>query len=201
VLTNEHVVSARGEDELRFMVLVDDGRGGSVEHASTVVARGSVPDCDLAVLRIEGVALPPAQLATDSDLGVGEDVFVVAAPYGRALSVSAGLVSQIDFDKEAKPSMLKTDAAIGYGASGGGMFSAVNGRLLGIVEGYRTAKVSIPVAQETYSFDIPMPGETFVAPVAKIRAFLTAEGLGGLLEAEEKLGTASSEATDAFQGS
>jgi hypothetical protein len=54
-----------------------------------------------------------------------------------------------------------------------------------VVEGYRTAKVSIPVAQETYSFDVPMPGETFAAPAAKIRRFLADKGLGALLESSQ----------------
>ena len=44
-----------------------------------------------------------------------------------------------------------------------------SGQLVGLVEGYRTARVNI---DERRSFDVPMPGETFVTPVTKLRAFL-----------------------------
>jgi serine protease Do len=72
--------------------------------------------------------------------------------------------------------MLKTDAPVGYGASGGGVFSASTGRLLAIIEGYRTAKIGFALEQQDYSFDVPMPGETFAAPTAKVRFFLKKNG-------------------------
>lgn len=182
VLTNAHVVSKREGESPKFVVLLDLPSGDSQEYAAKLVAQGVVPEADLAVLSMRGVEIEPATLGGEDELTVGDDVFVVAAPYGRALSVSGGIVSQIDFEKgSTRPSMIKTDAAIGYGASGGGLFSVESGKLIGIVEGYRTAKVSFPVAQETYSFDVPMPGETFAAPAAKVRHFLEVKGLGNLI--------------------
>jgi S1-C subfamily serine protease len=180
VMTNEHVVAAQKGEDPRFVVLVDLPTGDTQEFGAKVVARGSVPEVDLAVLAVPGIALESASLADDGEAELGADVVIVAAPYGRALSVSGGMISQVELDPKRVPVMLKTDAAIGYGASGGGLFSVETGRLVGIVEGYRTAKVSIPVAQETYSFDVPMPGETFAAPAAKIRRFLEENGLGKL---------------------
>jgi serine protease Do len=85
--------------------------------------------------------------------------------------------------------MLKTDAAIGYGASGGGIYSRVTGKLLAIVEGYRTAKVGFAVAEQTYSFDVPMPGETFGAPSAKVRTFLSAHGFERFLARSDRPGS------------
>jgi hypothetical protein len=79
------------------------------------------------------------------------------------------------------PKMVKTDAPIGYGASGGGIFSLETGKLLAIVEGYRTAKVGFEVADRDYSFDVPMPGETFAAPTSKVRRFLESKGYSRLL--------------------
>lgn len=181
VITNAHVVSTRANEDLRFMVLIDLPTG-TRELGAKVVAQGSVPDTDLAVLAVPGIALDPAVLAADDDLSIGDDVVIIAAPYGRSLSVSGGIISQVDFDKERLPTMIKTDAAIGYGASGGGLFGVESGKLVGIVEGYRTAKVSIPLAQDTYSFDVPMPGETFAAPAAKIRRFLVDKGLAHLAD-------------------
>jgi S1-C subfamily serine protease len=185
VVTNAHVVSPRGDEKPTFVVLIDLPTGDTQEFGARVLASGKVPDSDLAILSVPGLALDPVRLADDEELSVGDDIFVVAAPYGRSLSVSGGMVSQVDLDRDSphRPVMIKTDAAIGYGASGGGMFSAETGKLLGIVEGYRTAKVSIPVATDTYSFDVPMPGETFAAPAAKIRRFLEQKGLSRVLGA------------------
>ena len=147
-----------------------------------MVATGSVPDMDLALLKVPGLPLEPAQLASDSEPELGDDVVVAASPFGRALSLSGGMVSQLEWDKESKkPRMVKTDAAIGYGASGGGIFSLESGKLLAIVEGYRTAKVGFAVAEQNYSFDVPMPGETFAAPSAKVRVFLQQKGFARLL--------------------
>jgi len=184
VMTNAHVVLPRAGERPDFRVLLDLPAGRSQDFAARVIALGSVPEVDLAVLAVPGIALRTARLAADDELSIGDEVVVIAAPYGHALSVSGGLVSQVDFDKASprRPAMIKTDAAIGYGASGGGIFSLESGKLLGIVEGYRTAKVSIPLPQETYSFDVPMPGETFAAPGAKIRRFLEDHGLGALVE-------------------
>ncbi len=188
VMTNAHVVQPREGERPDFRVLLDLPAGQSQDFAASVVAQGSVPEVDLAVLAVPGIALETARLAPDDELSVGDEVVVIAAPYGHALSVSGGLVSQVDFDKASprRPAMIKTDAPIGYGASGGGIFSLESGKLLGIVEGYRTAKVSIPLPQETYSFDVPMPGETFAAPGAKIRRFLEDHGLGALVEKLER---------------
>jgi len=94
-------------------------------------------------------------------------------------------VSQVEyaFSESASaprlPKSIKTDAAIGYGSSGGGVFDVPGGRLVGLVEGYRTARVAFG-KDEGYSFDVPMPGETFIAPAAKIRRFLSDRGLGKL---------------------
>ena len=112
---------------------------------------------------------------------------VIGAPFGKGLSVAAGIVSQVEYDfAEATaapraPKAMKTDAAIGYGSSGGGVFDVPGGRLVGLVEGYRTARVAFGnKEQEQYAFDVPMPGETFVAPAAKIRRFLAEHGLAQL---------------------
>jgi serine protease Do len=183
VLTNAHVADASDLKEARLSAVTDRPGGDALEYRAEVVALGRVPEMDLAVVRIWGVLLPPAQLAEEADLTPGDSVIVAGAPFGRPISVSGGLVSQVELDAQTRrPSMLKTDAPIGYGASGGGIYSLDTGRLLAIVEGYRTAKVGFEVAAQTYSFDVPMPGETFGAPVAKVRDFLKAKGLSRLLE-------------------
>ncbi len=181
VMTNEHVVDAAGLNGPRLVVVVDT-EAGPLEIDAEPAAMGKVPEMDLALVKVRGVQLQAAELATDEELEPGDEVLVVGAPYGRALSVSGGLVSQVELDPKSRvPVMLKTDAPIGYGASGGGVFSRATGRLLAIVEGYRTAKVGFAVAEQDYSFDVPMPGETFAAPSAKLRAFMQQNGFGRFL--------------------
>jgi len=193
VLTSAHAVEPDGLEEPRMVVYVDRD-GDSFDYPARPVAIGNAPELDLALIKIRGVCLAPAQLAADSELEPGEDVVVVAAPYGKSLSISGGLVSQVEWDRKSRlPAMLKTDAPIGYGASGGGVYSASSGRLLAIVEGYRTARVGFAVAEQTYSFDVPMPGETFAAPSAKVRAFLENNGFARFVAT----GAAPSEATSA----
>lgn len=174
VLTNAHVVELAGLTGVaRFHVSTEGAR--ALDLPAAVVAQGRVPDVDLAVLEVTGAALTPAEFAEDADTTLGDDVLVVAAPYGKSLSVSSGIVSQLEGGK------MKTDAPVGYGASGGGVFGVPGGKLLGVVEGYRTARVAFAGKEASYGFDVPMPGETFVAHVSKIRRFLAEHGLAQLL--------------------
>ncbi|HEX8699489.1 MAG TPA: serine protease [Myxococcaceae bacterium] len=182
VITNAHAVDV---DDLKApkMVITQERQAELTEYPVEVVATGQVPDLDLALLRVPGVELSPAELADDGELELGEDVVVAACPFGKSLSLSGGMLSQVEWDRESKsPKMVKTDAPIGYGASGGGIFSLETGKLLAIVEGYRTAKVGFAVADKDYSFDVPMPGETFAAPTSKVRGFLESKGFGRLLK-------------------
>lgn len=181
VITNAHAVVTEDLKEPRLRVLVD--RRGDVEtHEGQVVATGKVPELDLALVKVPGLALPAVALAEEAELELGEDVVVAASPFGRALSLSGGMVSQVEWDGESRrPKSVKTDAPIGYGASGGGIYSLETGRLLAVVEGYRTAQVDFAVREESYSFDVPMPGETFAAPSTKVRDFLQSKGFGRLL--------------------
>jgi serine protease Do len=183
VLTNAHVVEVGEGEEARYEILVDRNRETS-RYEGRVVARGEVPDADLAVLEVAGLRARPVTLAGDAELELGDEVLAIGAPFGRGLSVSSGIVSQLEWTNEEDegPLGFKTDAPIGYGASGGGIFRVPDGKLLALVEGYRTAKVSFPIEKSSYSFDVPMPGETFAAPVAKIRRFLRTNGLGHLVD-------------------
>lgn len=179
VVTNEHVAETKGVKDPSFEVLVD-GRFGAKSHPATVLVEGRVPDQDLAVLAVPGVRLEPATVASDDELEIGADVIAVGAPYGKGLSVSGGMLSQVEVG-DGEPTMLKTDAPVGYGASGGGLFDAHSGHLLGIIEGYRTAQVQVPgdTGGAGYTFDVPMPGETFASSIAKVRRFLVDKHVPG----------------------
>jgi S1-C subfamily serine protease len=154
------------------------------EAVATVLARGREGGDDLAVLEVS-LTLPVAPLAPDAAVELGDDLVVVGAPFGKALSVTAGIVSQVEYEPAENAAAplheraLKTDAAVGYGSSGGGVFDVPAGRLVGLVEGYRTARVSLDKAGDRF-VDVPMPGETFVTPACRIRDFLGAHGLARL---------------------
>ncbi|HET7753951.1 MAG TPA: serine protease [Anaeromyxobacteraceae bacterium] len=183
VLTNAHVVepSKSWKQPIEMRVLT----GGNATIAARVVAAGQLPDMDVAVVEVQDSTMPITPLSVDDTLELGDDLVVIGAPFGKGLSVAAGIVSQVEYDvaesvRPRAPRALKTDAAIGYGSSGGGVFDVPGGRLVGLIEGYRTARVEFGKAEEGYHFDVPMPGETFVAPAAKIRRFLAERGLSRL---------------------
>ncbi len=189
LVTNAHVVApTSAEESLRYRVILEGSAPNSPtnEIEARVIALGEVPAMDLALLAFDGPRLSSATLAASEELTIGADLFAIAAPYGRELSASAGILSRIDYeagpDQKVSAAMLKTDAAIGYGASGGGLFSRRSGHLIGIIEGYRTAKLTIPINGELYAFDIPMPGETFAAPVEKLIRFARENGFSDIIQ-------------------
>jgi S1-C subfamily serine protease len=184
VLTNAHVVEPARAWKVAAVIRVLPSDGGK-PAPGRVIAQGKVPDTDLAVVEVGGT-FPTTPVSSDDGLELGDDLVVIGAPFGKGLSVAAGIVSQVEYEfsesagAPRRPKAVKTDAAIGYGSSGGGVFDVAGARLVGLVEGYRTARVAFGKDSDQYAFDVPMPGETFVAPAAKIRRFLAENGLGRL---------------------
>ena len=184
VLTSAHAVVGPTVARAALVIRYQDDAGAA--HRAPGVVEAADAKNDLALVRVDGLRLPAARLG-DGRVGVrlGDDVVVIGAPFGRGVSVSSGIVSQLetrhpDGRRTLEP-LLKVDAPVGYGSSGGGVFHVSTGRLLGIVEGYRTATVSLKLAGEPYSFQVPMPGETFVVRAAEIRRFLGERGFDRLL--------------------
>jgi S1-C subfamily serine protease len=139
-------------------------------------------EADLALVEVAGIALPGATLKDVARLG--DDVWVVGFPWGRRLTIGHGVVSQMTSDKEDAPlqgAPLMVSASVSYGVSGGGVFDAEDGALVALVEGYRTARLSVEKSPER-TVDIPVPGETTVVPAQAIRRFLVAMGRDDLLD-------------------
>jgi S1-C subfamily serine protease len=184
VLTSAHAVVGPPVAHAALVIRHHDDTGAV--YRTPGVLEAADEGNDLALVRIDGLRLPAAGLgAGRTGVRLGDDVVVIGAPFGRGVSVSSGIVSQLetlhpDGRRTLEP-LLKVDAPVGYGSSGGGVFHVRTGRLLGIVEGYRTATVSLKLAGEPYSFQVPMPGETFVVRAAEIRRFLGERGFGRLL--------------------
>jgi len=128
VMTAAHVVQTADR------VAVEFANGMSVP--ARVI--GSEVRADVALLQLERV--PPgavaARLADSDSVQVGDDVFIIGAPYGLGHSLSVGHVSgRHDMHRSVRGvrvEVLQTDAAVNMGNSGGPMFNS-NGGVVGIV--------------------------------------------------------------------
>jgi len=129
IMTASHVVQVADEVQVRFVT-------GDVVKARVLA---SDPSADVALIQAESVpaGITPAALGNSSDAAIGDQIFVIGAPYGIAHSLSVGHVSgrrtptQL-FGGFEQVELLQTDAAINQGNSGGPMFN-MRGEVIGIV--------------------------------------------------------------------
>jgi S1-C subfamily serine protease len=129
VLTAAHVVQTADAVSVEFP--------GEVQVRARILA--SDPAADLALLQLERV--PPGAkpvLLGDSDRAeVGDEVFVVGAPFGITHTLTVGHLSarrksNITSAGMVETELFQTDAAINQGNSGGPMFN-MRGEVIGIV--------------------------------------------------------------------
>jgi len=129
VMTAAHVVQVADAVAVRFQ----DGR--------TVDAKviGASMQADVALLQLSSVPddLVTVELGNSNLVDIGDEVFVVGAPYGVDHTLTVGYLSGRRMPPSACRQLvpvefLQTDAAINQGNSGGPMFD-VNGKLIGIV--------------------------------------------------------------------
>src|SRR5262249_10813217 len=141
-LTSGHTVNGLS-DRHEVYVLLGRHRGKGTRAPAAVLVQRETDDLDLALLRVETEGCVAARLGDPP--GLGDSIWIVAFPWGRNMTLAGGNVSQLDAGSSAESddgSRLMVDAPVSYGASGGGVFEARTGRLVGLVEGYRTARVS-----------------------------------------------------------
>jgi serine protease Do len=130
MLTSAHVI-ARTEGRGRASFV--DGR----ELEFEVV--GSDPLSDLAVLRVDGRDLVPAELGDAERLRVGQLVVAIGNPHGFTGSVTAGVVSALGRSLPTRSganvrvvdNVIQTDAALNPGNSGGALADGT-GHVVGI---------------------------------------------------------------------
>src|SRR5262245_61202648 len=180
ILTAGHAVSGiAGEKEI--YVTFGRHRGEAKRAQASVVVYRDNAELDLALLRVESDQCKPAHPAGSAILG--EPVWVVGFPWGRHMTLASGIVSQInadDGDRETA-SQLMVDASVSYGTSGGGVYEARRGALIGVVKGYSTARVSAQGADPPWYIDVPVPGQTYVTPLSDVKRFLADAGYADLL--------------------
>jgi S1-C subfamily serine protease len=171
---------------------------GEVQKApATVVVYRDTPDLDLALLSVEVTQCVAAPRATGAPI-LGESVWVVGFPWGRHMTLASGIVSQISADDATDPetaSQLMVDASVSYGSSGGGVYEARRGALIGVVRGYSTARVSAHGADPPWYIDVPVPGQTFVTPLSDVRRLLAETGYADLIGSPSGASTVSEAAT------
>jgi serine protease Do len=182
VLTSGHTVAgAPGQKAIYLLFGRQQGEG--TKASAVVVAHRETADVDVALLRAESRDCVPARLAGAPSLG--EPIWVLAFPWGRSMVLAGGIVSQVHGDSAAdrEPvSHFMVDASVSYGSSGGGVYEARSGGLIGLVEGYRTARVTSQGSESPWYIDVPMPGHTLVTPLANIQRFLADTGHADLIE-------------------
>src|SRR5262249_16951327 len=129
VLTAAHVVQAVDQVFVEFI----DGQ------LVTACVISSAPAADVALLQLDSVppGVAPAQLGDSDKVEVGDEVFVVGAPYGLSYTLSVGHIGGRAAPKGSLASLsagefLQTDAPINSGNSGSPMFNR-QGEVVGIV--------------------------------------------------------------------
>jgi S1-C subfamily serine protease len=181
ILTAAHILD--GKEGAGVFIRFAGPYGSLGRFSATVLHRGISETLDLALLRVSGVAVPPASFPAEDSVRLGEEILIVGFPWGKRLGLFSGIVSQVPSGgkdaaaDEGTDQSIVVDAASAKGVSGGGVFREATGGLVGIVEGYQTASIAVKGGSQTYSVKVPMPGETFVVPITRIRRFLEEAGL------------------------
>ena len=128
ILTAAHVVQAADKIEVEFI-------DGQVAPAKVIA---SMPRADVAMLKLDWTPhnAVPARLGNSDTMQVGDDVFIIGAPYGIGHSLSVGHLSarrpaKVSFGP-VRLELFQTDAAINKGNSGGPMFNMA-GEVIGII--------------------------------------------------------------------
>lgn len=177
VLTAAHALTGADGGKIVVGFCGPDATRG--KFPATLISRGKPDTLDLALLRVPGIAAPTVHLPGDDLARLGQQVLVIGFPEGERLGLSAGIVSQLPLS--ARPNGIPADrpehrividAAAPRGVSGGGVFEADTGRLVGIVQGHQTVSMAVKDQSQSYTLKFPVPGATFVVPMTQIRTFL-----------------------------
>ena len=168
LVTNNHVVGEATQIE----VVLPDG----TTHTAELV--GADAPSDLAVIRIEGDALPVPSFA-DRTPAVGDTAVAIGSPFGLTGSVTAGIVSAVgrSVPGSGLVDLLQTDAPINPGNSGGAL-ADLHGEVIGI----NTAILSQTGENSGIGFAIPAAtvvttADEIISTGGVMHAYLGVQGL------------------------
>ena len=148
IVTNSHVLRNASEVQVKLY--------NSQLYPAVVV--GDDPMTDLAVLKIDGEDLIPAEFGDSENLRVGDMVVAIGDPLGQQFSgtMTDGIISGIDRDVMVNGrvmNLLQTNAAMNSGNSGGPLINCY-GQVIGI----NTVKIG------TFSDEAGVEGLGFAIP-------------------------------------
>lgn len=129
ILTAAHVVN----NAENITVIFHDGQ----RFPAKVVRLATVADVALIKLVYFDNSYPVIELGDSGFVDVGDDIFIIGAPFGIEHSLSKGIVSGKSVERTRMEGFtfaefFQTDAAINQGNSGGPMFN-MEGELIGLV--------------------------------------------------------------------
>jgi Do/DeqQ family serine protease len=145
IVTNNHVIDNAETIEV-------------IHNKTTYKAKlvGTVPNSDIAVIKVDTKGLPFIKIADSKKVKVGEWVLAVGNPFNLTSTVTAGIVSakgrNLNIVNSSFPieAFIQTDAAINPGNSGGALVN-LKGELIGI----NTAIFSKTGSYSGYGFAVP----------------------------------------------
>ena len=149
IITNNHVVD--GADEINVTLT------NKKSYKASLI--GTDPSSDIAVIKIEGKALPYLVYGNSDEVKLGQWVLAIGYPLNLDATVTAGIVSAksrsigINSRQSQSPveSFIQTDAAVNSGNSGGALINTT-GELIGI----NSAIASPTGSYAGYSYAIPV---------------------------------------------
>jgi serine protease Do len=123
ILTNNHMIEGAEKVTIEF----EDGRKFTAE------IKGTDPDSDIAVVKIDADKLPYLEFADSDTLEVGEWVLAIGNPLSFSHTVTAGIVSAKGRSVGLAniENFIQTDAAINRGNSGGPLLN-LEGKVVGM---------------------------------------------------------------------
>lgn len=119
ILTSRHVIDGVSEIKIKL----HDGTEQIAKVVGTIKGGN-----DLALLKITvNKPLKPVVLGNSGDIKVGQKVLAIGNPFGFNNTLTTGIVSRVDFERNK----IQTDAAINPGSSGGPLVNS-NAEVIGI---------------------------------------------------------------------
>ncbi len=134
IVTAAHVVQTADAVQVEFV----DG----TKVSAHVIASDTVKDVALLVLDDIPTNLKPVKIGDSDDMRVGDEIFIIGAPFGLSHTLSIGHISSRHNNSHAlmgtiQAETFQTDAAINQGNSGGPMFNR-KGEVVGVVSHIRS---------------------------------------------------------------
>jgi serine protease Do len=188
IVTNHHVIKARAE--AGGQVLFALTQNGPITERRALRVKAIAPGVDLALLALDGAPLPPMKIRSEADLAPeGTDVAMTGFPIGAVLGFhptsSRGIVSALTPNRSPEFSSFSLDPAtiratryqtyqldvVAYpGNSGGPMYDAQSGELLGVINSTFIKSTKEKVLSDP-------SGITFAIPSGFVRQLLIENGL------------------------